>query len=146
MLGRKTYTPDEIKAARTAVDQQISAYRSIAAAAAGHRDATTTLRSFESAYFNIMVLVLDRYFVHRVRLVSGKDFNPLNEVELIADSLIGNDGVFTAGTVIKFVPGASVVPLEVDSRIQLTAEQFRSLADAFFAELERRFGDTAAAE
>jgi hypothetical protein len=30
-----------------------------------------------------MTLMLDRYFVHRLRMVTGKDGNPLNEVELI---------------------------------------------------------------
>jgi len=33
-----------------------------------------------------MAMVLDRYFVHRLRVVTGKDGNPLNEVEMICDS------------------------------------------------------------
>ncbi|MCW2674379.1 MAG: hypothetical protein JWP14_2968 [Frankiales bacterium] len=35
--------------------------------------------------------------MHRVRLVTGKDTNPLNEVELRVESLLNNDGVFAAG-------------------------------------------------
>jgi hypothetical protein len=42
---------------------------------------------------NNMTLVLDRYFVHRLRVVTGKDGNPLNEVELLSDSIMNNDGV-----------------------------------------------------
>ena len=30
--------------------------------------------------FNNMTLVLDRYFVHRLRTVTGKDGNPLNQL------------------------------------------------------------------
>jgi hypothetical protein len=30
--------------------------------------------------------------VRRLRIVTGKDGNPLNEVELLADSLMGIDG------------------------------------------------------
>jgi putative polyketide hydroxylase len=39
-----------------------------------------------------------RYFVHRLRMVTGKDGNPINEVELISDSLMNNDGVLGANT------------------------------------------------
>ena len=42
-------------------------------------------------YFNNMVLVLDRYYVHRLLMVTGKDGNPLNEVELLAEPLMNND-------------------------------------------------------
>jgi hypothetical protein len=43
---------------------------------------TDTLEAFETLLFNNMILVLDRNFVHRLRMVIGKDGNPLNEVEL----------------------------------------------------------------
>jgi hypothetical protein len=45
-----------------------------------------------------MTLVLDRYFVHRLRVVAGKDGNPLNEIELLTDSLMNNDGCCGATT------------------------------------------------
>lgn len=34
------------------------------------------LEAFEALFFNNMTLVLDRYFVHRLRMVTGKDGNP----------------------------------------------------------------------
>jgi hypothetical protein len=43
---------------------------------------TSALEAFEVLFFNNMALVLDRYFVHRLRMVTGKDGNPLNEVEM----------------------------------------------------------------
>jgi hypothetical protein len=44
----------------------------------------SSLEGFRGQFFNNMTLALDRYFVHRLRVVTGKDGNPLNEVELIA--------------------------------------------------------------
>ena len=78
MLGRNSYTPEEIAGGKAAVKAQLAAYKKVA----GAGDA-----GFEARYFNNMVMVLDRWYVHRVRPVTGKDNNPLNEVELLVDSL-----------------------------------------------------------
>ena len=43
-----------------------------------------------------MTLVLDRYFIHRLRMVTGSDGNPLDELELLSDSLMNNDGFSVA--------------------------------------------------
>jgi hypothetical protein len=85
------------------------------------------------------VLALDRYFVHRFRVVSGKDGNPLNEVELIVDSLMLNGGVLRGSNVIKYSSGDSVLGLEIADRISLTAEDFQRLSAAFLAEIETKF-------
>jgi hypothetical protein len=134
MLGRKDYTQEELASCRAAVGAQLEAYREVEAAVG--RDA---LAAFEGPFFNHMVLALDRYFVHRVRAVSGKDGNPLNEVELIVESLMTNGGVLRGMNVIKYAPGESVLGLEIGDRISLTAADFERLSDAFLAEIERRF-------
>jgi hypothetical protein len=131
MLGRNSYTREELDNARTALDRQLAAYRALAD--------TPALSDFEPLFFNNMTLVLDRLFVHRIRSVSGKDGNPLNEVELLTESLMSNDGVFQGNNVIKYVPEKSVVGLSPGDRIRLTAEQFEQLCRAFLDELERRF-------
>jgi hypothetical protein len=97
------------------------------------------LEAFEPLFFNNMTLVLDRYFVHRVRMVTGKDGNPLNEVELLSDSLMNNDAILRGNNVIKLAPDQSVVKLHIGDPIRLTAEDFERLAAAFFAEIERKF-------
>jgi hypothetical protein len=74
------------------------------------------------------------------RPVAGKDGNPLNEVELIADSLINNDGVLRGNNVIKLVPEQSVLTIGIGDRIRLSAAQFERLSAAFFSELRSRFG------
>jgi hypothetical protein len=136
MLGRKDYTQQEFDTANTAVADQISSYSKLAKLAG---KTSPTLDEFEILYFNNMVLVLDRYFVHRIRPVAGKDGNALNEVELIADSLMNNGGVFQGNNVIKYVPESSVLKLRAGDAIRLKAADFEMLAAAFFDELKSKF-------
>lgn len=137
MLGRKNYTPDEVRTAKAGVEQQCSAYRKLREAAAGAGG--DAVAEFEPLFFNNMVLVLDRPFVHRLRMTTGKDGNPLNEVELLCDSLINNGGVLRGNNVVKYVAEDAVVGLQVGDEIKLGASEFEGLASAFFAELERKF-------
>ncbi len=142
MLGRKTYTQEELDHARAAVDQQLAVYRTLVEALGGTAagpEVASALEAFEPLFFNNMTIVLDRYFVHRIRPVTGKDCNPLNEVELISDSLINNDGIMRGNNVIKLIPDQTVVKLEVGDRIRLRAAQFEQLSKAFLAELASRF-------
>jgi hypothetical protein len=143
MLGRKTYTPEELAHAQTAVDEQLTAYRQLREAidgtAAADPRVAAALDAFEPLFCNNMTLVLDRYFVHRLRGVAGKDGNPLNEVELLSDSLLNNDGVLRGNNVIKFVPDRTVLKLDVGDRIRLSAAQFERLSKAFLDEIRSRF-------
>jgi hypothetical protein len=141
MLGRSTYTQSELDHAKAAVTEQVAAYDRLVWSVQAVRDpqAASALETFEPLFFNDLVLVLDRFFVHRVRKVAGKDSNPLNEVELLAQSLMDHEGVLRANNVITLVPGESVLGLEPGDRIRLRADEFSRLATAFFAELEARF-------
>lgn len=142
MLGRKSYTQEEVANAKAAVDRQLSTYRALVATVSGavsDDQLRAVVDDFEAVYFNNMVLVLDRYFVHRLRVVTGKDGNPLNEVELLAESLINNNGVLRGNNVVKLVPDESVVKLQIGDQIRLSADDFERLATAFFADLEKKF-------
>ena len=141
MLGRNTYTQEELAAARGTINAQVVAYKKLAQAVEKSGDATaqTALENFEPLLFNTMTLALDRPFVHRVRNVSGKDSNPVNEVELITDSLMNDAGVLSSGTVIKYEPEETVLKLDVGERIALRRAQFEKLAKAFYAEIEHKF-------
>jgi hypothetical protein len=122
MLGRKTFTQEELDAARKAVAEQIAAYD-----------------GGEAAIFNGLLLGLDRRFVHRLRSVTGKDANPLNEVELLVESLMNNDGALRTGTVVKYVPADTVLGLEPGDRIELNADQFERVSKAFLDEIEAKY-------
>ena len=141
MLGRNSYTQQELDVAKKAIAQQLAAYKKLFKAVEGATSdpkVAAAREGFEPLFFNNLTLVLDRYFVHRVRLVTGKDTNPLNEVELISECLL-NDGVFRANKVIKYVSGESVAKLEIGDHILLTAAQFERLSKAFFAAIESKF-------
>ena len=141
MLGRKSYTREELDQCQAEVGRQLAAYKTLAKAVAATKDkqAAAALAALEPQFCNDLTLVLDRYFVHRIRPVSGKDGNPLNEVELLADSLIGNEGILRGNNVIKLIPEQSVLKLQLGDPIRLTTDQFERLAAAFFAELDARF-------
>src|SRR3954449_4067759 len=57
MLGRRTYTPEELDAATATLERQLAAYEQLPEGPA--RDA------FEPLFFNNLALALDRFFVHR---------------------------------------------------------------------------------
>jgi len=142
MLGRKNYTREEFDHGKAAIKEQLAAYKKLVAEIAigvNNKELLSALKTFEGLFFNNMVLVLDRFYVHRLRIVTGKDGNPLNEVEMICDSLLNNNGILRDGNVIKYIPGQSVVKLKVGDKIRLTADEFERLSVAFFAELERKF-------
>ncbi|MEA2431868.1 MAG: hypothetical protein QOI19_2341 [Thermoleophilaceae bacterium] len=141
MLGRKDYTQEEHDNAQSAVKQQLAAYRKLAKAIddTGDPKAKAALEALEPLLFNNMTLVLDRYFVHRLRVGTGKDGNPLNEVELMTESLMNNDGILRGNNVIKLIPDQSVLKLDIGDRISLSAKEFDRLAKAFLADLEAKF-------
>ena len=131
MLGRKDFTQEELDSAREAMTAQLAAFRQLGS--------TPEAAALEPVLFNNMALALDRFFVHRVRMVSGKDGNPLNELELITEALMNGGGVLRTNNVIKYVPEESVLKLQPGDRIELTADQFEALCGAFFAELDAKY-------
>jgi hypothetical protein len=70
MLGREPILGQNLTTPGAAIDQQLAAYETLAkrvASATPERTSTFALKPFESMFFNNMTLVLDRYFVHRLR-------------------------------------------------------------------------------
>ncbi|ORM31886.1 hypothetical protein [Williamsia sp. 1135] len=84
--------------------------------------------------------MLDVFFTHRTRGVEGKNGNPINEVRVLTQSLLENDGRLGVDNTIKLKPETSVLGLRVGDEIKLTAPDFTRLADAYFDEMDARFG------
>lgn len=144
MLGMREYDGDYIDACRSRVETQTAMFREVAQAARDHGDADVSrlegaLESLESEYFNNMLLVLEGYFVHRLRGLEGKDGNALNEVRVLARSLMENGGAVMEDPQIALDPERSVLGLRVGEPVRLTLQEYTRLSDAFFRELERRF-------
>lgn len=132
MLGRQSFTRDEIDAGKGAVAEQLAAWHGLPGDPSGDAEAT---------YFNGMLLALDRRYVHRVRAVTGKETNPLTEVELLAESIMSRDGKLRIGGVIKYDTARSVLGFDAGQRVALTAAQFERLAVAFLLALEEKLAD-----
>jgi hypothetical protein len=62
-----------------------------------------------------------------------------NEVRILCDSLMNNNGVLRGDEQIKLTSERSVLKLHVGDPIRLTEAEFQRLSAAFFAELEHRF-------
>ena len=141
MLGMKTYSQDYIDACRARVDADLKAYRKQVGKAPS--------AEFEARFFNDQVLLLDHMFVHRLSGVEGKDGNPLNEVRVLCNSLLLNDGKLqvekrkewptSAVAGLKLPPETSILKLEPGDEVKLTEADFVKLSKAFFAEIETRY-------
>ncbi len=106
MLGRKNRTRKEVDHARSAVAEQLAVYKTLGWANAHAIPNATVHAEFddvERLYVNTMILVLDRYVVHRLRMVTGKDGAPLNDVEMLCDSLMNHEGILRGNNVITYV-------------------------------------------
>ena len=141
MLGMKNYTQNYIDACRARVDADLRAYRKQVGKAPSEE--------FEVRFFNDQVLLLDYMFVHRLSGIEGKDGNPLNEVRVLCNSILLNQGNVqveklpewpnSAVASLKLPPERSVLKLRVGDDVKLSEADFVRLSKAFFAEIEKKY-------
>jgi hypothetical protein len=131
MVG--SYAKDYVDACRANVAAQLGSYRKVLAAK------PLELGAFAREFFNHMILALDRYFVHRGRTMEGKDGNPLNEVRLLCDAIMENQGRMSANRTIRYEPEASILKFKAGDEIRLNADDFARLSAAFFDEIEKKY-------
>ncbi len=125
MLGVSSYKKDYVAACRARMDALLASYNGSGA--------------FEQPFLSHMILALDHSFMHRLRGAEGKDGNPLNEVRMLANSLLENGGVMTEDKTIKYKPESSVLKIAIGDTIRLDLAGFGRLATAFFDEIEKRY-------
>jgi len=139
MLSVTSYPEVYVQLTASKVDEQLAAYAALAAAVKGSAKAEAALAAFAPDYFNAMLLALDHHFMHRMRGAEGKDGNPLNEVRMLVDSIMENDGVMKANSTIKYKAEKGVAGIAVGEAVVLDAETFGRLAGAYIAEIGKRF-------
>ena len=132
-----------VHAWRDRLAADVDAYRELTAAARRRVLDDSRLRTatgiFAPVFFNNMVIVLDAAFAHRDREREGTDGNPLNEVRLVAGSLLTNLGRLAEDRDISLDPHQSVLKLRPGDQIAVDDLSFARLANGFFAELDRRY-------
>ena len=141
MLGMKTYTEEFINACESRVDADLRAYKKQVSEAPSEE--------FEVHFFNDQVLLLDYMFVHRLSGIEGKDGNPLNEVRVLCNSLMFNEGNVqveklpgwpnSAVSSLQLPPGNSVLGLKAGDDVKLSEDDFVRLSKAFFAEIKKKY-------
>jgi hypothetical protein len=145
MLAMNKYPQDYIDSCRARVDTQLDEFRTLVAAAKTNEAKSPSfdkaLAAVESAFFNNMIIVLDSYFTYRTRAVEKKDGNPLNEVRVMASSMMNNGEIMMADSTIKLNPAKSVLKYEIGDKIRVTEQDFELIAKAFFDEIEVKFGE-----
>jgi hypothetical protein len=127
--GRNTYTSDEIESCRDNCDSLLAAW------AANDVEDTT----LESLVFGQAVVVLHTWFGHRAPDLEGDDANPMNEVRVIADSIVDNDAVLRVQGPITWVAERTVLRLAVGDPVEVTANGFERLAAAYIAAIEATY-------
>ena len=137
MLGMKTYERDYVSACRAKIDADVRVFKRSGA------------KGLETTFFNNLVLKMEYMFVHRFSGIEGKDGNPLNEVRVLCNSILLNEGKLqveklprwpnSAVAGLKLPPDTSVLKLRVGDEVKVREADFIRLAKAFFAEIEKKY-------
>jgi len=131
MLCVNKYDKSYIDTCRQNVERQLDLYRQL--------PSSLEKEAFEPAFLHSLVLVLDHSFVHRSRTLEKKDGNPLNEVRMMAVSILEHGGVMSPDNSIKYNPAKAVLQIPLGGEIRLTDADFERLFRAYFAEIEAKF-------
>ena len=128
-----------VRVARDEIAAQVRAYRDLVGAASKASGMSLTridaaLAAFEPAFFNNLLVALDRRFPQRAH--EGEGRGAVEEVRLLVSSLVDNGGVVAAGA--GHDAGAGVLGLDAGDRVALNADDFQALAAAFLAAIEAR--------
>lgn len=130
MLGRKNYPREYIERCRRDIEAQIEEFN----------DLPPVTSTFARRLAGHLVIVMDACFVNRLRATEGKDGNALNEVRLLAQSLMYGDVVVDDSTV-TWTKDAMVLGLTKGDDLELTISDVDRLQRAFFAQMIDKYAE-----
>jgi hypothetical protein len=135
MLAVTSYKPPCVESCRARIAHQLATYRALAAKA-GPSEA---LGAFSADFCSSMILALDHMFQYRLRNAELKDGNPLNELRMLANSLMEGGGVLLADKTIKYDAAKAVAEIAVGQEIELDVDTFERFARAVLGEIEKKY-------
>jgi len=133
------YPADYVTASRARFAALLDAYRHLTDGPS--TDPRADNAEFEPRFIGSVIVSLDASFVHRVRAQEGKDGNPLNEIRMLADSILTNDGILAPNTTIKYVAEHSVAGIEIGEPINPTIDAMAALIVAVHDEIQTRYSE-----
>jgi hypothetical protein len=142
MLAQNTYPISYINHARHEIGEQVVAYEEIVASSGADNRSSTALSAFEPRMVRHLLLALDGYFANRTRAVEKKDGGALNEVRWLCDAVMNHGAVLPKPPVTSMKPETTTSGLGAGDEVTLDAAQFALLAEAFFNEMEAKFGES----
>ena len=141
MLGMKKYSQEYIDSCRARVNAGLRDYQKHVGKGPS--------KEFDARFFNDQALVLEYMFEHRLSGIEGRDGNPLNEVRVLCNSLLLNNGKLqvdklpewpnSAVANLTLPPEKSVLGLKAGDKVMLSEDDFVRLSKAFFAEIEKKY-------
>jgi len=136
MPAQGTYDAEYVADSRGQVEAEIAAFDNARTDADSDDHA---LDDLEITYFAALVLALEMRFVHRKRNKEGTNGNALNEVRVLAQSLMTNGGRLLEDPRTPLDPVRSVLGLRPGDDVVVRYDDFVRLSRAFFDELEARY-------
>lgn len=134
MLSIASYKKDYVETVRGRIGGSLRAFEALREGVGAE-----TAAVIEGPYFANLVLALDHYFDHRARGQEGKDGNALNELRMMCNSLMHGDGKLLGDSQIKLDAKKSALGIAVGEPIVIGHAAFARLAEAVFAEIQRRY-------
>ncbi|CAN5637640.1 hypothetical protein BH10ACT2_BH10ACT2_25000 [soil metagenome] len=139
MLSVNAYPAEYVTASRARFAALLNAYRHLTDGASDDRGVNTA--DFEPRFIGSVIVSLDASFVHRLRAQEGKDGNPLNEVRMLAASILTNDGILAPNTTIKYVAEHSVAKIGIGQPVNPTIDALEALIVAVHDEIQTRYSE-----
>lgn len=137
VLSVKSYPADFVEASRARFVSLLDAYRRLTETLPA--GSLTVASEFEHRFVHAVLVSLDAAFVHRVRAQEGKDGNALNEVRMLAESILANDGVLAPNTTIKYVAARSVTGVDIGQPIGPGIDSVHALVMTVHDEIRSRY-------
>jgi len=136
MPAVKIYPRPYINKCRAIIADQLAAFRELKAHAKSGE-----MWHFEPVFFDDLVIILDAMFANRAQSMEGTKDNPMNEVRLLAESLLLNDGILGVSTIIKQDASKSVLGVRTGEVVKVREADFERLAEAYFSAIDATFGE-----